>query len=145
MLNPMSPPAIQGIADASPMGFADVAFNYTYNVVLTASQFLQNQVVSIFAEADFVWRGLVFTSNPGTTAGLFAVRFMDGQGYYLSDGLIYSTNLPNTAGDPFPVFPEVLYPAAGRILLDIQDLSAATNTIQIVFVGANRYQVRLGG
>ena len=103
---------------------------------LTPNQFLQNQVVPIFAEADFLWRALQFTST-----STFAVRFIDGQGYYLSDGLIWSTNLPNTAGDPFPVFPEVPYPAAGRIQLEIQDLSSANNTVQLLFIGANRYPV----
>lgn len=139
MLNPISPPAIQGVWDA-PMqggpGFADASFNYVYNGTLTPNQFLQNQVVPIFAEADFMWRALQFTST-----GTFGVRFIDGQGYYLSDGLIWSTNLPNTAGDPFPVFPEVPYPASGRIQLEIQDLSSANNTLQLLFIGANRYPV----
>jgi len=137
MQNPIAPPAPQGIAgDSLGIGYIEVPFNYTYNISLTASQLLQGQVVSIFTEADFVWRGLVFQST-----GLFAVQFQDGQGYYLSSGLMYSTNLPNSPGDPFPMFPEVFYPAGGRIYLNIQDLSVATNTGQILFVGANRYQV----
>lgn len=136
MRNPLAPPAVQGIDPSNEPGFIDRPFNYAYNVVLTADQVLFNEVVSIFTEADFAWRGIMFTST-----GLFAVRFQDGQGYYLSAGMIYSTNLPNTAGDPFPQFPEILYPAGGRIQLDIQDLSDAQNTIQILFIGANRYRV----
>ena len=136
MLNQISPAGVQGVQDGSPMGFVDVPFNYIYNVILTASQVLNNEAVSIFTEADFAWRGIIFSAT-----GLFSVQFQDGQGYYLSAGQMFSTNMPNTPGDPFPMFPEVLYPAGGRIFLNITDLSAATNTIQIVFVGVNRYRM----
>jgi hypothetical protein len=124
MLNPLSPPAVQGITDASPHGFIDVPFDYVYNQTLTASQVLNNEVVSIFTEADFAWRGLIFTST-----GLFSIQFQDGQGYYLSAGQVFSTNMPNTPGDPFPRFPEVVYPAGGRISLNITELSVATNVV----------------
>lgn len=136
MLNAISPPALQGIDPSAPLGFIDQKFDYVYDVTLTANQTLFDEVVSIFPEADFAWRGLIFTAG-----GLFSVRFQDGQGYYLSSGLVFSSNLPNTAGDPFPWFPEVLYPANGRIQLDIRDDSGEENTIQIIFVGANRYRV----
>lgn len=136
MLNPITPPAFQGLDPAAPTGFVDVSFDYVYTINLTASQLLQGQVVSIFTEADFVWRGLVFTST-----GNFSVQFQDGQGYYLSSDLVFSTNMPNTAGDPWPRFPEILYPAGGRIYLNIQDTSAAPNVGQILFIGANRYSL----
>jgi hypothetical protein len=141
MLNPLAPVPLQGVFDApfqGGPGFADASFSYVYNATLTPNQFLQNQVVPVFAEADFMWRALQFTST-----GVFAVRFLDGQGYYLSDGMIWSTNLPNSPGDPFPFFPEVPYPAAGRIQLEIQDLSNAANILQLLFVGANRYPVMI--
>ena len=136
MLNPVSPPAVQGISDASPTGFIDVPFQYIYNIDLTSLQFLNNEVVSIFTEADFAWRGLVFSSD-----GLFSVQFQDGQGYYLSAGQVLSTNMPNTPGDPWPVFPEVLYPAGGRIILSITDLSSDVNAGQLLFIGVNRYKI----
>lgn len=137
MLNPIAPPAVQGIDYSSPEGFIDLPFNYIYNVVLTASQVLNNEVVSIFTEADFAWRGLIFSAT-----GLFSVQFQDGQGYYLSAGQMFSTNMPNTPGNPWPMFPEVVYPAGGRIYLNITDLSAETNTIQLLFVGVNRYRAQ---
>ncbi len=137
MQNPIAPPGPQGI-DGSGLGegYVEVPFNYTYQISLSASQALLGQVVSIFTEADWVWRGLVFTST-----GLFSVQFQDGQGYYLSSGLMYSTNLVNSPGDPWPYFPEVFYPAGGRIYFNITDLSGSTNTGQILFIGANRYKV----
>jgi len=136
MLNAIAPPGIQGIQDSSPTGFIDVPFNYTYNILLTADQLLNNETVSIFTEADFCWRGLIFVSD-----GVFSVQFQDGQGYYLSAGMVFSTNMPNTSGDPWPVFPEVLYPAGGRIQFNILDLSSDDNEGQILFVGVNRYRI----
>ena len=136
MRNPIAPPAIQGIDNSSPEGFVDVPFNYVYNNTLTALQVLNNEVVSIFTEADFAWRGLIFSAT-----GLFSVQFQDGQGYFLSAGQMFSSNMPNTPGDPWPVFPEVLYPAGGRIFLNITDLSNSDNTIQLLFVGVNRYRL----
>lgn len=136
MRNPIAPPAVQGIDNSSPEGFVDVPFNYIYNNTLTALQVLNNEVVSIFTEADFAWRGLIFSAT-----GLFSVQFQDGQGYFLSAGQMFSSNMPNTPGDPWPVFPEVLYPAGGRIFLNITDLSGNPNTIQLLFVGVNRYRI----
>lgn len=136
MRNPIAPPAVQGIDNSSPEGFVDVPFNYIYNNTLTALQVLNNEVVSIFTEADFAWRGLIFSAT-----GLFSVQFQDGQGYFLSTVQMFSSNMANTPGDPWPVFPEVLYPAGGRIFLNITDLSNAPNTIQLLFVGVNRYRI----
>lgn len=138
MLNAISPPAVQGINPnlAAPAGYVDVPFCYTYDVSLTASQTLNNEVVSIFTEADFAWRGLCFTTD-----GIFSVQFQDGQGYYISAGMVFSENMPNTSGDPWPLFPEILYPAGGRITLNITDRSGDTNTGQILFMGVHRYRV----
>jgi hypothetical protein len=101
MLNPYTPPAMQGIMDASPQGYIDVPFDYVYNQTLAPSITLNNEVVSIFTEADFAWRGLIFTAT-----GLFSV-----------------------------------YPAGGRISLNITELSGGTNVVQLLFVGVNRYQI----
>lgn len=134
MLNPIAPVSVQGIPPGSTL---DMSFAYPFSFSLTANQLLQGSVVSILTDADFLWRGLLFVSD-----GNFSVRFQDGQQYYLSPQMIYSTNLPNTAGDPFPIVPEVFYPAGGRITIDIQDLSGSTNTGQLLFIGANRFRLR---
>ena len=136
MLNALAPVGVQGINDASPDGYYDASFSYVYNVALTASQVLIGQTVSIFSEADFCFRALLFQST-----GLFGIRLQDGQGNYMDSGFVFSTNYPNNPGDPFPWLPEVVYPASGRIWIDIEDLSASGNTVQIVFVGANRWKV----
>ncbi len=136
MLNAIAPVGVQGINDASPDGYYDASFSYVYNVALTASQVLIGQTVSIFSEADFCFRAMIFQST-----GLFGLRLQDGQGYYMDSGFVFSTNYPNNPGDPFPWLPEVVYPASGRIWIDIEDLSVAGNTVQIIFVGANRWKV----
>lgn len=137
MLNPLSPAPVQGIVGNLTPGYMEMSFGYPYTINLTANQTLLGQVVSVLLEADFLWRGLLFVSD-----GTFKVRFQDGQQYYTSTDFIFSTNMPNTAGDPFPIFPEVYYPAGGRITLDITDLSGSTNTGQILFMGVSRYQLQ---
>lgn len=136
MLNPIAPPGIQGIDPSAPMGYFDVPFGYTYNVTLTALQAIIGDTVSIFTEADFLLRGLIMTRT-----GQFSVQFQDGQGYYLQSAQVLSTNLPNTPGDPFPIFPEVLYPAGGKIYINITDISNAQNAVQILFLGVSRYKI----
>ncbi len=136
--NPQAPLVINGVNDASPMGFQDQSFDYVYDVVLSGNQVLNDQVVSIYTEADFAWRALIVNVATGT----FKVRFTDGQGYYLSSGLIDSANLTSSPADPWIVFPEVVFPAGGRISIDITDTSGATNTIQLLFRGVNRYRLR---
>jgi hypothetical protein len=136
MLNPLASVAGNGVMDASPPMCLDQSFNYVYPVSLTALQQLDFQTVSILTSADFLLRGLLFT-----TTGAFSLRLYDGNQYALSSDLIVSANLLGVAGDPFPMFPEIFYPAGGRITLDIADTSNAGNTGQIIFIGANRYHL----
>lgn len=137
-MNDLAPLVLNGINDASPVGYQDVSFDYVYDVVLTGNQSLSDQVVSIFTEADFAWRALVVN----TYTGEFSVRFTDGQGYYLSSGMMNVNNILGTPADPWIVSPETLYPAGGRISIDITDLSGSENTIQLLFRGVNRYRLR---
>lgn len=136
MLNAIAPPGVQGIDPSWPIGTLDKPFGYPYNVTLTALQALSGQTVQIFTEADFYLRDLIFTST-----GTFSIQFQDGSGTYVQSAQVLSTNFPNTPGDPFPFFPEIFYPAGGRIYINITDTSADDNVIQILFDGVHRYQV----
>lgn len=136
-VNPYAPPAYNGFEDASPKGYVDVDFVYPYDVVLTALQFLRDQSISTTNDADFAWRALVIALATGT----FNIRFADSQGFYLSNGMIASANLIGDAASPYPVFPEILIPAGGRIGIDIQDTSNAQNTIEILCRGVKRYRI----
>jgi len=119
------------------VGYADVGYGYPFDVTIAnANQLLTNQALAILSNADFVWRGLIFTST-----GTFSLRIYDGDQYALSPGLILSQNLTSSPGDPFPWFPEVWYPAGGKILIDIQDTSGSGgNVVELLFLGANRYR-----
>jgi hypothetical protein len=126
-----------GFEDASPKGYVDVDFTYPYDVVLTALQFLRDQSISTTNDADFAWRAIVIA----LATGAFNVRFSDSQGFYLSNGMIAFANLIGDAASPYPVFPEILIPAGGRIGIDIQDTSNAQNTIEILCRGVKRYRL----
>jgi hypothetical protein len=135
--NPFGAPVDNGLNDTSPLNYVDVDFTYPYDVVLTADQFLRDQTVSTTNDADFAWRAVVIAFSTGP----FNVRFADSQGYYLSNGMIVSANLQGDAASPYPIFPEILIPAGGRIGIDIQDTSGNTNTIELLFRGVKRYRV----
>lgn len=134
--NPLSAPVDNGLNNASPDKYVDVDFTYPYDVILTANQFLRDQSVSTTNDADFAWRAIVIASFTGT----FNVRFADSQGYYLSNGVVSNANILGDAASPFPVFPEILIPAGGRIAIDIQDTSGGTNTIELLMRGVKRFR-----
>lgn len=136
--NPLAPPSINGLAGDYPAGYLDVDFSYTFDLALTASQMVRDQVVALATDADFVWRAFIVASN----TGVFTIRFSDSQGYYLSNGMLPSALFfAGSQPIPFPFFPEIVLPAGGRIGLDIQDLSAAPNTLHLVFRGVKRYKL----
>jgi hypothetical protein len=135
--NPYASPVDNGLNPAAPRDYVDVDFTYPYDVVLTASQFLRDQTVSTTNDADFAWRAIVLAFSTGS----FNLRLADSQGYYLSNGMLASANLLGDASSPFPVFPEILIPAGGRIGIDIQDTSGNGNTIEILFRGVKRYRI----
>lgn len=132
-VNDYAPPAYNGIGDVGPQ-FAHQAYDYVFDRDLTADQELQTQV-DIERDADFCWRAVYVAVNTGA----FAVRFSDSDWYWLASGRISNGNLQGDASSPFPVLPEIILPAGGRIGIDIQDLSGSPNTVQIVFRGAKRY------
>jgi hypothetical protein len=135
--NPYAPPAYNGLMDASPEGYVDVDFTYTYDVVLTPLQPLYDQSIQTTNDSDFAWRALILAFATGP----FKIRFSDSQGFYLSNGYIASANVIGDAASPYPIFPEILIPAGGKIGVDIQDTSNATNTIEILARGVKRYRI----
>ncbi len=135
--NPFAPPTDNGLNNTSPLNYVDVDFTYPYDVILTALQFLRDQAISTTNDADFCWRAVVIASSTGS----FNVRFADSQGYFLSNGMIVSANIIGDAASPYPIFPEIIIPAGGRIGIDIQDTSNAGNTIELLTRGVKRYRI----
>lgn len=137
-LNPYAPPAYNGLAGDYPSGWYDINFDNVYEVTLEADQMLRDQQMAVDTDADFCWRAFQVVSNTGS----FSIRFSDSQGYYLSNGMLLSATF--FVGDLavlYPVFPEVVIPAGGRVGIDIQDLSGAENTVQLLFRGVKRYRL----
>lgn len=136
--NPYAPPAYNGIGQTGvPQGYRDNAFDYVFDVVLSANQSLRAQQ-SIHNDSDFLWRATVINR---VTANNFTVQFSDSDWYYLSSGPIHSLNIQGDPASPYPVWSEIVIPAGGRIGIDLVDLSGAQNTIQILFRGVKRYVV----
>ncbi len=137
-MNPQASQVLNGLVPEFPLGFIDVAFDYVYDVNLLANSQLRDQVVAIHTDSDFVLRGIILT----VATGAFSIRFNDSQGYFLSSGFLLSANfLSGTVPYPYPVFPEMLFPAGARIGIEINELSGNPNTVQLIFRGAKRYRL----
>ena len=137
-MNPYATPVQNGLVVETPDGFIDNDFSYVYDVNLLGSQILRDQSVPIHTDSDFVLRAIVLSQ----ATAAFSIRFNDSQGYFLSSGVMLSANLlSGTVPYPFPVFPELLFPAGSRIGIEINELSAAPNTVQMLFRGAKRYRL----
>ena len=137
-LNPAATPVLNGLVPEFPLGYIDVAFDYVYDVSLTALQQLRDQSVPIHTDSDFVLRAVILTQ----ATGAFSIRFNDSQGYYLSSAFLFSANfLSGTVPYPFPIFPEMLFPAGSRIGVEINELTGAPNTVQMLLRGAKRYRL----
>lgn len=138
MNNPYAPQATNGTrGDYPEQGYVDVAYNYVFNYSLVAGQLLNNQSVLLQNDADFILRAICFST---TDNGTFNIRIGDGQGYYLSDGMISSGNLSNISILPTPVVPELLFAKGGSIIIDIQEnTGVAPANGQILFLGVKRF------
>lgn len=133
--SPYASPAFNGIGQAStPPRYRDVCFDYTFQATVAANSQSQLQQ-SIENDADFAWRATVINLSTGN----FAVKFSDSDFFNLSSGFIVRDNILGDPSSPFPVFPEIIIPAGGRIGIEIQELSGAQNTIEILLRGAKRY------
>lgn len=138
--NPHATPVLNGLVPEFPMGYIDVSFDYVYDVSLTALQQLRDQSIPIHTDSDFVLRAIILSQ----ATGAFSIRFNDSQGYYLSAGFMLSANfLSGTVPYPYPIFPELLFPAGSRIGIEINELAngQVPNVIQMVFRGAKRYRL----
>jgi hypothetical protein len=141
-LNQFSPDAFQGTPQPPPqqLGYEDRPFDYVYNPptgALSASQILSGQTVQIQTDSDFELRAWYIA----TATGLFQIRLGDATGYQFSSGYILSGAISTDPSNPTVFSPQHPFPAGSRIMIDIQDLSAAPNTIQIIFKGVKRFRM----
>lgn len=142
-MNPYAPDYFQGMPVAPPdeIGYEPKAHTYLYNPPnnqLTANQILEGQSVSIDTDSDFLlfgWYLSLFT-------GAFQVQLIDSSGYQLMSGFMNSAAIATSSADPTVFSPAHPFPAGGKIQLNIQDLSGATNGLQLSFVGVKLFRVQ---
>lgn len=142
-MNPFAPSYFQGL-NTPPQdvtGYEPRPFTYIYNPPnneLTASQQILGDSVTIDVDSDFLafgWYIALFT-------GQFQIQLIDSTGYNLISGFMNSGAISQSAGAPTVFAPAHPFPAGGRIQINIQDLSGATNPLQIAFVGEKLFRTK---
>jgi hypothetical protein len=137
--NPFAAPAYDGVVSNPGMQFVDQDATYVYNIVLTANQELNNEIVQLDNDADFLLMGIQVTR---ATSSLAQVLFADNQGQQLSNDFVYLGAFSGGGnGVPFTIVPARIFSRGGQIQIRIADLSGAQNTIQIAFRGVKRYSL----
>jgi hypothetical protein len=121
--------------------YEDKPYTYIYsppNGQLTANQVPFIDSLAIQPDSDF----LLMAWYIAQYTGAFQIQLSDSTGYQLSSGLINSGALSQSSGDPTVFLPWHPFPASGKILINIGDLSGSINPLQIAFVGSKRFRVQ---
>ena len=140
-MNQYAPSFFMGVEtpDPSQVGYEPRPFTYIYDPPgnqLTALQELTNDSVQIDVDSDFrlfAWYISLFT-------GEFEIQLADSTGYYLMSGFMNSGAISQSSAIPTIFSPAHPFPAGGKILININDLSGETNPLQIAFVGEKLYR-----
>jgi hypothetical protein len=145
-INQFAPSYFQGVnpPPSDLIGYEPRPFTYIYNPPnnqLTASQELLGQSLAIDVDSDF----LLFAWYISLFTGAFQIQLADSKGYYLSNGAINSGAISQSSSDPTVFSPAHPFPAGGKIVINIKDLSVATNPLQIAFVGEKLFRVTKSG
>ena len=92
---------------------------------LAAGEIRANEVLPFDADSDFIWRGLTHYAFDGPVARS-AIRFQDSDGYWRQSARVVLASISNVdPGAPAPIFPEIVVPARGQIIFEIENTSAA--------------------
>jgi hypothetical protein len=126
---PQTPPAAQQ--------YYEETHALTIDISLAANQELLGQGVFIDSDGDFVLKAIV-----GTQTGNYQIRFRLPSGRYWPSAYTRNANLVGTAQFPVPVEPNAVFPAGSQVQFDIRDISGASNTIQLVLIGAKLLRTR---
>lgn len=115
---------------------ADVAFTYNFDERLSASQNLHSGLKTE-TDSDFLLLGLILNFQ---TSILYSIQLRDASGNYFSSSPVMAANYG--AQGPLPYTfqgqPRV-FPPGSLIGIDLVELSAALNVIQLGFVGIKRF------
>ena len=115
-------------------------WTYTNITVLTANQIVTSRIV-LDGEADFL-----FKLNCVSSTGSFRIRLgtSDSGIWFSSCGnvqgggndRVLSTLFFGNGQFPFPVVPHIWFPRSAALIMDLQDISAAGNTLEFAFHGS---------
>lgn len=109
-----------------------------FDLVMLANQTQTDLAQSFPRDSAFLWTGLA-----GTSTGAYQLQIQLPDGTLLTSASIRNVNIVGTAQFPVPMFPAVFVPAGARIGIPIiTNLTAAGNTIQLVFNGVRLYPTR---
>lgn len=108
---------------------------YPYDITLSANQGLLDQTVIIDGDSDFLILGVTSTQT-----GIFQFNFRSGQGRAIAQQQLRNANLAGTGQFPVALPKPMIVPKAGRIGVDITELTGAPNTVQLVFIGIRLYR-----
>lgn len=139
--NPYAAPGLNGVNTTAPDDeFVDVDTVYVYNSPLNFQGELVGQQLTLAGDSDFALRAIEVAVD--ITGNATLLRFYNSQGYYLSDNYIDSSIYNPIFSQPFVVFPEMIFPSASRIMIDINNVAGTgqVQTLQILFRGVKRYR-----
>jgi hypothetical protein len=142
-MNQYAPSFFQGVpvAPSDQVGYEPRPYSYIYNPPnneLTADQSISDSI-SIETDSDF----LLFGWYLSLYTGAFQIQLADSTGYNLQSGLLNSGAISQSSSDPTVFSPSHPFPAGGRIqIIQLQDLSGASNPLQIVFVGEKLFRTQ---
>lgn len=142
--NVYAPSYFQGVqpAPSSEIGYEPRPYTYIYNPPngqLTALQNIPQDSVAIQTDADF----LLFGWYISLYTGPFSILLTDSDGYQLFQGVLNSGAISQSSADPTVFSPAHPFPAGGKILINITDLSNSTNPLQLAFIGVKMFRVKV--
>lgn len=144
-MNQYAPGYLQGVQQPPPAltGREDRPYDIPYEPpndgVIPAGALLVD-FVGIDTDADVYVAGYYIA----IAEGQFEFQLTDSQGYQLTKGFVNSNGVAVAASDPTLLSPAHPFPAGGKILIEIRDLSGLDNKVQLVFKAWKRFRVKVG-
>ena len=136
-LNPMAPPVYRGLV--TPVG--PVTYDYPEDIVLTGSATNVADVIKTDTDAPFHLCALILNSY---TSVQFSVQINVNGVYYMSEFPILGGNIASDPAAPPPVLGKFIIPAGANINFTFNELSGATNTLQLILRGMKLYGYQPG-
>lgn len=133
-----APVTAAGPAPSTGAPYYEEDHQYVLNITLTANLNVVS-LLNIDGDADFLW-----IAKAGSSTGIYRLQFTLPNSRRMSNAQINNANYIGTAQWPVPLERPYLCPAGSTIAVNITDTSAAGNTVQLVFIGINRYRTTQG-